>query len=108
MKKITGFNIENKEMMQILENLGFKVKKTKNFFDLIIPSWRPDISQEVDVVEELVRIKGYDRIKMIEPEKNRARDTLNSKQKTISFFTKIYSFKRISRGNNLVFYRQQN
>ena len=60
-------------MIQILENLGFEVKKTKNFFDLIIPPWRPDISQEVDVVEELVRIKGYDQIKMIEPEKNRAK-----------------------------------
>ena len=92
-EKITGFNIAKKEMIQILENLGFEVKKTKNFFDLIIPSWRPDISQEVDVVEELVRIKGYDQIKMIEPEKNRARDTLNSKQKLFHFLQRSIASK---------------
>ena len=93
MKKITGFNIAKKEMIQILENLGFEVKKTKNFFDLIIPPWRPDISQEVDVVEELVRIKGYDQIKMIEPEKNRAKDTLNSKQKLFHFLQRSIASK---------------
>ena len=38
----------------------------------------PDISQGVDVVEELVRIKGYDQIKMIEPKKVRKKETLNN------------------------------
>ena len=80
-------------MIQILENLGFEVKKTKNFFDLMIPSWRPDISQEVDVVEELVRIKGYDQIKMIEPEKIRIKDTLNSKQKLFHFLQRSIASK---------------
>ena len=60
---------------------------------MIIPSWRPDISQEVDVVEELVRIKGYDQIKMIEPEKNRVKDTLNSKQKLFHFLQRSIASK---------------
>ena len=68
-EKITGFNIDTKEMITILDNLGFEIKKNKGLLDVVIPSWRPDISQEVDVVEELVRIKGYDQIKIIEPEK---------------------------------------
>ena len=80
-EKITGFNIDKKEMIQILENLGFDLKENKDWFDLKIPSWRPDILQEVDVVEELVRIKGYDQIKMIEPQRKRIKNTLNSKQK---------------------------
>ena len=37
-----------------------ETKENKGLLDSVIPSWRPDISQEVDVVEELVRIKGYD------------------------------------------------
>ncbi len=36
-----------------------------------VPSWRPDIEQEIDIVEELVRIHGYDQIQIIEPEKSR-------------------------------------
>ena len=50
-------------MIKILEDLGFKLKR-KKIFKLTIPSWRPDISQEVDIVEELVRISGYDKIKI--------------------------------------------
>ena len=92
-EKITGFNIEKKEMIQILENLGFELKDNKDWFDLIIPSWRPDISQEVDVVEELVRIKGYDQIKIIEPKKVRIKKTLNSKQKLFHFLQRSIASK---------------
>jgi phenylalanyl-tRNA synthetase beta chain len=80
-------------MIQILENLGFELKDNKDWFDLIIPSWRPDISQEVDVVEELVRIKGYDQIKIIEPKKVRIKKTLNSKQKLFHFLQRSIASK---------------
>ena len=46
-----------------------------------IPSWRPDISQDVDLIEELIRIKGFDKIQVIEPEKGRDSETLNFNQK---------------------------
>ena len=37
--------------------------------------------QDVDLIEELIRIKGFDSIKVIEPEKGRAKETLNYNQK---------------------------
>ena len=46
-----------------------------------MPSWRPDINQEVDLIEELIRIKGFKNIKLIEPEKKRENETLDYKQK---------------------------
>jgi len=52
-EKITGFNIDTKEMITILDNLGFEIKENKGLLDIVIPSWRPDISQEVDVVKKL-------------------------------------------------------
>ena len=42
--------------------------------NLIIPSWRPDVTQPIDVVEELMRIKGYNNIVSLEPKKNRTKD----------------------------------
>ena len=48
---------------------------------MIIPSWRPDITQDIDLVEEIVRIKGFDKIGMIEPKKTRDIETLNFQQK---------------------------
>ena len=92
-EKITGFNIDTKEMITILDNIGFEIKENKGLLDLVIPSWRPDISQEVDVVEELVRIKGYDQIKIIEPEKVRKKQSLNLKQRLFHFLQRSIASK---------------
>ena len=46
-----------------------------------MPSWRPDINQDVDLIEELIRIKGFDNIQLVEPERKREKETLNYKQK---------------------------
>ena len=80
-------------MIKILTNLGFEIKKQKKLLLLTVPSWRPDIEQEVDIVEELVRIKGYDQIKMIEPEKVRKKDTLNKTQKLFHFLQRAIASK---------------
>ncbi|MDB9699764.1 phenylalanine--tRNA ligase subunit beta [Candidatus Pelagibacter sp.] len=92
-EKITGFRIDQKEMIKILTNLGFEIKKQKKLLLLTVPTWRPDILQEVDIVEELVRIKGYDQIKMIEPEKVRNKDTLNKTQKLFHFLQRAIASK---------------
>ena len=92
-EKITGFKIDQKEIIKILTNLGFEIKKQKKLLLLTVPTWRPDILQEVDIVEELVRIKGYDQIKMIEPEKVRNKDTLNKTQKLFHFLQRAIASK---------------
>ena len=79
--KILGINISVKEIINILEKLGFKCKKNKNSITAQIPSWRPDITKKIDLVEEIIRIKGLETIKSIEPEKNRINQTLNYEQK---------------------------
>ena len=92
-EKVTGFKIDQKEIIKILTNLGFGIKKQKKLLLLTVPSWRPDIEQEVDIVEELVRIKGYDQIKMIEPEKVRNKNTLNKTQKLFHFLQRAIASK---------------
>jgi len=79
--KVLGINVQVKEIISILEKLGFKTKKNKNNISVIIPSWRPDIAGKIDLVEEIIRIKGLDSISSIEPEKNRTKQTLNNHQK---------------------------
>ena len=80
-------------MIKILEDLGFGVKKDKKRLKLTVPSWRPDISQEVDIVEELVRISGYEKIKYIEPIKKRRKSTLNKYQKLFHFLQRSVASK---------------
>ena len=79
--KVLGINISYKEIIRILENLGFKCKKNKSNVSVQIPSWRPDVNEKIDLVEEIIRIKGLDTIKSIDPEKNRINETLNNNQK---------------------------
>ncbi|WP_435088484.1 phenylalanine--tRNA ligase subunit beta [Candidatus Pelagibacter bacterium nBUS_29] len=92
-EKITGFKISTKEMIKILEDLGFKIKKEKKYLKLTIPTWRPDISQEIDIVEELVRITGYDKIEIIDPIKERTKSTLTQTQKLFHFLQRAVASK---------------
>ena len=93
LEKTLGFKISMKEITKILENLGFKVKKNRNFLDLQVPSWRPDIEQPIDIVEELIRIYGYGKIKKIDPVKTRDKSTLNETQKMFHFLQRSVASK---------------
>jgi phenylalanyl-tRNA synthetase beta chain len=84
-EKIIGNKISSAEIKKILNNLGFKFKESKNAYSITIPTWRPDINEEVDIVEELIRIRGYDKIQLIKPEANSSKDILTGKQKLYRF-----------------------
>ena len=80
-EKLVGISISANEIDKILSSLGFKCKKSQKNIKVEVPSWRPDVSLDEDLIEELIRIKGFNNIKLIEPSKNRTQDTLNFKQK---------------------------
>ena len=64
-EKLIGFSVKVKDCQKILERLGFKIKAKKNILDTEVPSWRPDVNQEADIIEEILRIKGLDKIQSI-------------------------------------------
>ncbi len=80
-EKLIGISITAKEIEKILSSLGFRCKKSQKAIKVEVPSWRPDVSLDEDLIEELIRIKGFDNIKLIEPSKNRTKETLNFRQK---------------------------
>ena len=80
-EKLIGISITANEIYKILSSLGFRCKISKKIVKAEVPSWRPDVNLDEDLIEELIRIKGFNNIKLIEPEKKRNQDTLNFKQK---------------------------
>ena len=80
-ESVIGISITANDAIKILSSLEFKCKKSKKELIVEVPSWRPDISQDIDLIEELIRIKGFNSIKLVEPEKKRYQETLNYKQK---------------------------
>ena len=83
--KIIGFSITSSEIKKILSSLGCSLKMSGKKIKVLAPSWRPDIKEDVDLIEELARIKGYDKVPLINPEKENIKDTLNYKQKLFHF-----------------------
>ncbi|OGS34475.1 MAG: phenylalanine--tRNA ligase subunit beta [Elusimicrobia bacterium RIFOXYC2_FULL_34_12] len=63
--KILNADIKAYEMMDILNRLGFDciVADDKGFLNVTVPSHRNDINMDVDLIEEIARIYGYDKIK---------------------------------------------
>ncbi len=80
-ENLIGIPMNINEAHKILYSLGFNSKKGKKDLKVEIPSWRPDINQDVDLIEELIRIKGFEKIKLVEPVRVREHETLNFKQK---------------------------
>jgi len=83
--KVIGFPITSSEIKKILSSLGCSLKMSGKKIKVLAPSWRPDIKEDVDLIEELARIKGYDKVPLINPEKENIKDTLNYKQKLFHF-----------------------
>lgn len=60
---LTSIFVGTNEMTQLLTGLGFeKTSESANGITFKVPSWRIDVEQEEDLVEEVVRHTGYDRI----------------------------------------------
>jgi phenylalanyl-tRNA synthetase beta chain len=60
--QVLGVEITDAETGRILAGLGFDVQSAGTGFDVVVPSWRVDVSRDVDLVEELARHHGYDRL----------------------------------------------
>lgn len=61
--QLLGMPIEADDSQRILEAVGCRlVEKTGSDFTFEAPSWRPDLGREVDLIEEVARVRGYNEI----------------------------------------------
>ncbi|MGD0784236.1 MAG: phenylalanine--tRNA ligase subunit beta [Sedimentisphaerales bacterium] len=62
-KKLLGIDVPQQSIFEILRGLCFSPQKNETDKILcVIPTWRPDITREVDLIEEVARIYGYDKV----------------------------------------------
>jgi phenylalanyl-tRNA synthetase beta chain len=60
--RLAGLEVDPAEVRQVLEALGFSVHPRERHLQITLPSWRTDVHAPADIVEEVVRIIGVDRI----------------------------------------------
>ena len=60
--EITGVDYSVEEITSVLSDIGCVVATVDEGYEVIAPSWRPDLAHKSDLAEEIARIVGYDRI----------------------------------------------
>ncbi|MEA3452981.1 MAG: phenylalanine--tRNA ligase subunit beta [Patescibacteria group bacterium] len=102
-EKLLGIKISKNEVIKILKSLGFEIDSS---LQVKVPSNRPDIKENYDLIEEIGRIYGYEKIKPVFPIlelmpahknerivwKKRAKNIL-----TTSGFFEVYNYSFISK-----------
>jgi phenylalanyl-tRNA synthetase beta chain len=65
-KKILGYDVPKDKIVNILLKLGLEIIfESNNELRVLVPAFRPDIEREVDLIEEIARIDGYENIPTI-------------------------------------------
>jgi phenylalanyl-tRNA synthetase beta chain len=62
--RLAGIELAFPELRLVLGRLGFHIAGTGPVIKVAVPSWRPDVHGKADIVEEIVRIVGVDRVPM--------------------------------------------
>ena len=60
--ELVGVTYTAEQIVETLNEIGCVVAHVSDGFEVIPPSWRPDLTHKTDLVEEIARIIGYDQI----------------------------------------------
>ena len=71
-KRLAGLALPPAEVERVLGRLGFVIAGAGPVIPVSVPSWRPDVHGKADIVEEIVRIVGVDRVPMTPFERGEA------------------------------------
>lgn len=62
-QRILGIEVPKSDVPRILESLGLEIQSNSEVAIVVVPpSWRKDLTREVDLIEEVGRIYGYDKV----------------------------------------------
>lgn len=60
--RILGDDISREETVGLLASVGFVIARDDGVLQVIPPSWRHDVQRDVDLIEEVARLRGFDRL----------------------------------------------
>ncbi len=77
-QRVIGKDIPAEEIKSIITSLGIETKnETSEGFDVLVPAFKVDVTREIDIVEEVLRIYGYNNIEL----KSQIKASLNTSEK---------------------------
>lgn len=74
-KKLLTIDLDNSTLINYMQNLGLKfLRESDETLYFLIPSYRGDLTREIDLIEEIIRLHGYNNV----AEKSRPQHIMNS------------------------------
>ncbi|RYE08365.1 MAG: phenylalanine--tRNA ligase subunit beta [Hyphomicrobiales bacterium] len=61
-RRLTGLDLPEARIIELLTRLGFVAEGAGTTLQVKVPSWRPDVTQKADLVEEVMRMEGLDKV----------------------------------------------
>lgn len=81
--QVIGIDIDQKIVIAVLRKLGLTVNTRGNVLIVDVPSFRPDLIRPIDLMEEITRIYGYDKVPETLPPRTPQNEALESKQAAV-------------------------
>ena len=97
-KRLLGADIDPIITEQILVHLGLNVSRKDTSFEIEVPTFRPDLTRPVDLIEEIARVYGYDKIGEQKKSEIFLNDSINTREKFINLVRDLFvgqGFKEI-------------
>jgi phenylalanyl-tRNA synthetase beta chain len=60
--RVLGLDVADPDVERILKGLGFQLRRANGSWEVTVPTFRVDVAREVDLIEEVARHYGYDRL----------------------------------------------
>ena len=102
-QRVLGVTLESKEIAKILASLGMQIKQNGEEFQVTPPSYRFDIAIEEDLIEEVARVYGYEKIEPVPPQATMKILPQSESQRPLSTLRKILVLREYQESINYAF-----
>jgi phenylalanyl-tRNA synthetase beta chain len=96
-----GLDLTSKQMGKLLENVEFKAETNAGSLKITVPFWRTDIGIPEDVVEEIGRLYGYDKLPLKLPQRDLTPAQPND---TLDYKSRLRDILRVAGANEVLTY----
>ncbi|MBT5632814.1 MAG: phenylalanine--tRNA ligase subunit beta [Nitrospina sp.] len=96
LNQLLGASFKAKQVQDLLSRLGMEIASPSEDMEVKIPSFRPDLLREVDLIEEIARIDGFDKVDTVYPVAGVRPVSISAKQNIVKKVREVFCYAGFS------------